>query len=132
MADLSYRRDMTRDLTPDEVDSNFEELEDRIADKLDVGVRVPKALSGGGGFFAMESYNIQDSGNYFLPEASLVPYMQWVEISLPMTHASETPLILCSGNDIISVDGDDDTSILMNMGKVTIKLYSDGVSVWKL
>lgn len=107
---------------------------DKIAEVSTIETRTTTAIaqSGGGGLSALRVNTLTDSSTYTLPLASSVEANQWIDIELEDIYKAQTPTVQRSGSDTIDWSGAADTDILFDSNSsISLRLYSDGSSVWR-
>ena len=88
----------------------------------------------GGGTLTAKRINQLRDGNtgYLLPLANSVAVDEIIEISLPDEFSALEPVVSRSGSDTIVDSAGSDTSITFDAGSISIRLTSDGASIWSL
>jgi hypothetical protein len=89
--------------------------------------------TGGGILTALRVNELQDSSAYSLPLASSVAANQWIDIEIIDEYSAQQPTIQRTGADTITWRIGSDTSILFDSAvSLALRLYSDGISEWRL
>lgn len=88
--------------------------------------------TGGGALTALRINELQDAGAYTLPLASTVSANQYIDIELPSEFATSEPTVSRAGSDTITWRSGTDTTITFDGGSISLRLYSDGISDWRL
>jgi hypothetical protein len=99
---------------------------------LNAQVTTVISQTGGGTLTALRINELQDASTYTLPLASSVAANQYIEIELPSEFAASQPTVTRSGSDTITWLSGTDTEILFDSGSIALRLYSDGITDWRL
>ena len=107
---------------------------DKIPEVATLEARTTTAIqqSGGGALTALRVNNLTDSNTYTLPLASSIAANQWIDLEVEDKNKAQTPTVQRAGSDTIEWSGVTDTDILFDgNSSISLRLYSDGVSVWR-